>query len=71
VASQRVAEQVRGQLEAAMREPVEAVPGVEPVVLGGSVGLAIYPVDAADPAELIRAADSDMYRRKPATESLF
>jgi diguanylate cyclase (GGDEF)-like protein len=65
VPDMRVAEQVRAQLEAALREPVEVHPGQPGVVLGGSVGLALYLGDASEPADLIRAADSDMYRRKP------
>ena len=58
-------ERVRGQIEDCLREPVQAGEGREPVVLGGTVGMALYPQDATEPAELIRVADEDMYRRKP------
>jgi diguanylate cyclase (GGDEF)-like protein len=58
-------ERVRGQIEIGLREPVQVAQGHDAVVLGGSVGMALFPEGAADPAELIRMADEDMYRRKP------
>ncbi len=45
-------------------------PGVEDNVrVGASVGIAIYPVDARDPALLLQCADSAMYKAKEAEES--
>jgi diguanylate cyclase (GGDEF)-like protein len=35
-----------------------------PIRIGASIGAAVYPVDAADPAALVRHADADMYRDK-------
>ena len=35
----------------------------------GTVGVALYPDDATDPDELMRAAEADMVRRKPASVS--
>jgi len=58
-------ERVRAQIEEGLRQPVSVAEGQEPVTLGGSVGMALYPQDADEPADLIRLADEDMYRRKP------
>ncbi len=58
-------ERVRSQIEDCLREPVAVTEHDDPVTLGGAVGMAMFPIDAADPQELIRVADEDMYRRKP------
>ncbi|MCA0176321.1 MAG: diguanylate cyclase [Proteobacteria bacterium] len=58
------AHQVRAQVEARLREPMTLEGGEQLTVRGGSVGLAVYPDDAATALELIQAADVDMYRRK-------
>lgn len=65
VAGQPAAERVRGDLEANLRRPLEVSAGQPAIVVGGSVGMALYPRDAADLQGLIRVADEDMYRRKP------
>lgn len=65
VAGQAAAERVRGDLEACLRRPLEVSAGQPAIVVGGSVGMAQYPRDAADLQGLIRVADEDIYRRKP------
>ncbi|WP_088284222.1 GGDEF domain-containing protein [Ideonella sp. A 288] len=59
------AEQIRTQLEHRLREPLDIAPAHLMVVVGGTIGLAIYPRDGADADALIEAADRDMYARKP------
>ncbi len=60
----RSAEHVGGKLLAALREPF-VVAGTE-VRTGASVGISLYPADAADTEALMRHADVAMYRAKTA-----
>jgi GGDEF domain-containing protein len=69
VASAASADQVREQVERVLRDPVELGTGKDDVELVGTVGMALYPGDAHEPDELLRAADEDMIRRKPASVS--
>ncbi|WP_395703640.1 diguanylate cyclase domain-containing protein [Aquabacterium sp.] len=66
VADRRDAEQVRADLERAMREPLAALADVAPgeASAGASFGIAMFPADGADIDTLIKVADQDMYRRK-------
>lgn len=66
------ARQVRGAIEHLLRQPLEAL-GAEAagrVAVSGSVGLAVFEGLDFAAEDLIRRADSDMYRRK-ATSSQF
>ena len=56
----RVAQRIIDRLA----EPVELASGA--VKVGASIGAALYPVDAASPLQLVRAADQAMYRSKAA-----
>ena len=58
------AENVGGKLIDALREPF-AVTGIE-VRTGASIGISLYPDDAADTETLLRHADVAMYRAKTA-----
>ena len=67
VASRADARRLREQIEARLREPLQAMlllgetaPGD-----GAAVGLAMYPDDGLDVDSLIQRADQDMYTRKP------
>lgn len=62
VADAEAAERVREGVERALAETT-GLPGELPGRLG-SVGLAVYPRDGGSAADLIRAADHDMYARK-------
>ncbi len=64
VSSYEAAEQVRSQLERALSDPIDGMPGDASVSVGGSIGLAMYPRDGGEADRLIAAADKDMYRRK-------
>ena len=64
VVSAAAAEEVRQNLERALREPVEGMPDDASVTVGGSIGLALYPRDGEEAHSVIAAADQDMYRRK-------
>ena len=64
VASEPVAEQVRGHLEVALSEPIFGLPGDASVVVGASIGLALYPRDGDEAHGVVACADHDMYRRK-------
>ena len=65
VASIAAAEEVRENLERALREPLGGMHGDAVVSIGGSIGLALYPRDGDEAHSVIAAADLDMYRRKP------
>ena len=69
VGSEESAEFIRDQVERVLRDPVELTPGGELAELQGTVGVALYPGDATEPDELMRAAEADMVRRKPASVS--
>lgn len=69
VGSEDSAEFIRDQVERVLRDPVEISPGGPVAELAGTVGVALYPDDATDPDELMRAAEADMVRRKPASVS--
>jgi diguanylate cyclase (GGDEF)-like protein len=63
------AEAVREHLDRTLRAPLQALPagadaGGPPE--GAAIGLAVCPDDGQDAETLIRHADADMYRRKPA-----
>jgi diguanylate cyclase (GGDEF)-like protein len=67
IPSRQQAEVVRQGLEAALREPLQAVDLstlAERVLVGGAVGLALFPGDGDSADDLIRHADQDMYERK-------
>lgn len=69
IATRDEAEQVRKNIEAALRAPLEAVDlSTLPVDLatGGSVGMAFYPEDGNNADALIKHGDQDMYQRKSA-----
>ena len=65
VVSAEAAEEVRQNLERALREPIEGMPDDALVTVGGSIGMALYPRDGDEAHNVIAAADQDMYRRKP------
>ena len=69
VVSAEAAEEVRENLERALREPLEGMPGDARVAIGGSIGLALYPRDGDEAHSVVAAADHDMYRRKSGTRS--
>ena len=50
------------KLSAVFAEPMLTEP--EEIFLGGSIGIALYPADAQDADELVRAADMAMYEAK-------
>lgn len=64
VVSTEAAEEVRQNLERALREPVQGMPNEASITVGGSIGLALYPRDGDEAHSVIAAADQDMYRRK-------
>lgn len=65
VASTDAAGRIREQLRTQLRRPV-SIEGHGERLLGGTIGMAIFPDDAADADGLIRHADQDMYRLKRA-----
>ncbi|RTL37880.1 MAG: diguanylate cyclase [Burkholderiales bacterium] len=60
------AEAAREHLEAAMREPLDALADVAPAdfIVGASFGIALYPDDGQDTESLLRHADADMYAHR-------
>lgn len=60
------ARQVVAKVRAAFDAPFEAAG--RPLALRASVGVSVAPQDGADPANLVRAADADMYRVKRAAK---
>ena len=61
-------EELRVKLAAAIADTPHIVDG-DRVMVGASVGLAVYPTDSKDPEELIRIADSRMYADKRARKA--
>ncbi|HEX8171976.1 MAG TPA: EAL domain-containing protein [Thermoanaerobaculia bacterium] len=53
----------------AVQEPLTI--GGMPIVVTASIGIALYPVDGADPESLLRNADSAMYRAKEAGRNTY
>jgi diguanylate cyclase (GGDEF)-like protein len=66
VEQRRDAEAVRQHLQAALREPLQALQGLdsEGLLGGASFGVAVYPEDGQDVEALLKRADEDMYRQK-------
>ncbi len=64
VSSAEAADEVRKQLERALSDPIDGMPGNASISVGGSIGLAMYPRDGGEADSMIAAADKDMYRRK-------
>lgn len=65
--TREAAEQVRQELEQALRRPLQTVDLAKlpaGTLIGGAVGLAFYPNDGDSANELIKRADHDMYERK-------
>jgi len=60
------AEHVRAKVESSLGEASADGQGTHSVRFTGSVGLAVYPGDAADAEALVKHADRDMYLRKAA-----
>jgi predicted signal transduction protein with EAL and GGDEF domain len=58
----RAADAVAEQLRAALREPVE-LSGTE-IYCSASVGISVYPADAADPMNLLKHADTALHQAK-------
>ena len=63
------ADHVRAKVEASLGEASADSQGKSSVRFTGSVGLAVYPGDAADAEALVKRADRDMYLRKAAARS--
>jgi diguanylate cyclase len=72
VPTRAAAEQVRQNIETALRDPLKALdasslpPGA---LAGGAVGLALYPTDGDTADDLVKHADRDMYERKRASRA--
>jgi len=66
VESRRDAEAVRQHLQESLRQPLDALQGLdgEELLAGASFGLAVYPEDGQHVESLLKRADEDMYRRK-------
>ncbi len=62
IGSREAAALVAGKLHAAFGQPFEL--RGEEVFLGASIGIALYPEDGTDPAELVRRADIALHRVK-------
>ena len=62
-AEEPAAQDLARRVVRAMLEPIEIAPGTR-VCVGASVGLASFPLNAADSDELVRAADRAMYEVK-------
>ncbi len=64
------AEAVRSHIEEVLQQPVQALAPLKlaegQTYSGGACGLAVFPDDGRDVQTLLRKADEDMYRRKPA-----
>jgi diguanylate cyclase (GGDEF)-like protein len=61
------AEQIRQQVEATLKKPLESIPThdlMAKVTTSGAVGLAMYPQGGSNPSALLQTADEDMYKRK-------
>ncbi|MCP5286837.1 MAG: diguanylate cyclase [Burkholderiaceae bacterium] len=65
------AEAARLHLDRLLREPLQSLPpgrGDEDPPEGAAIGLAVCPDDGRDADQLVRHADADMYRQKPADD---
>jgi diguanylate cyclase (GGDEF)-like protein len=60
------AELISAKVRQRMEEPVTV--DDRPVEVGLSIGLAVFPEDGAEPAHLLRRADTNMYREKRARQ---
>ena len=66
VGNRHDAEQARAHIDAALRTPLQALDRLDAAAsVGGACGLALFPEDGRDVQTLLKAADDDMYRRKP------
>jgi len=65
------ARQICAGLERVLHQPLTSVDmkDLPDGILGGAVGVACYPADAASAEDLIKQADTDMYARKQASKS--
>lgn len=69
-----IAETMRSALERLLREPMTSLKDAKHLinhVLGGSVGVACYPSDAATADDLIKRADAHMYANKERSKANF
>ena len=64
VAERHVAKAIAAKIAAALGRQFELGGRPEGAHIGGSVGVALYPADGANAAELVGAADAAMYRAK-------
>ena len=64
IARREEADTVAGKIVAAMSAPFRLGTQQHRVEIGTSIGIALYPEDAADPDALVKAADAAMYRVK-------
>lgn len=65
------AEAARLHLDRLLREPLQSLPpgrGDDDPPEGAAIGLAVCPDDGRDADQLVRHADADMYRQKPADD---
>lgn len=67
VEHRRDADAVRQHLEESLRRPLAALgaDAMPDTATGATFGVAVYPDDGQDVDALLKAADADMYRRKP------
>ncbi len=66
VSNRHDAEAARAHIDHALRAPLQSLAEHDPLGgSSGSCGLALFPDDGMDVPSLLKAADEDMYRRKP------
>lgn len=66
VRNRQDAESARAHIDTALREPLTTLAQLDPTASGGGAcGLAVFPDDGLDVQALLKAADDDMYKRKP------